>query len=58
MNIIKLKVLKQFRDKNTNKLYNRGEIITVKKDRGEELIENSQNLVEKIIERKSAKNGE
>lgn len=58
MNIIKLKVLKQFRDKNTNKLYNQGEIITVKKDRGEELIENSQKLVEKITERKSAKNGE
>ena len=47
---MKLKILKNFTDKNTGELYTPGLIIDVKDKRGEELLSHPLELVEKIDE--------
>lgn len=49
---MKLKILKNFTDKNTGELYTTGLIIDVKDKRGEELLSHPLELVEKIEEPK------
>lgn len=44
----KLKVERQFRDKNTEKLHKVGKAIIVSKDRGDELLSHPQNIVSLI----------
>lgn len=44
---MKLKIKIPFRDKDTNKLYKRGDIVNFKKERAEELLENHKIFVEK-----------
>lgn len=43
---MRLKVMKKFRDKYTKEIYEAGSIITVKADRGRELVEDPRGLAE------------
>lgn len=45
---MKLKILIGFRDKETSKLYKKGEIVNFKKTRADELLKNHDKLVEKV----------
>lgn len=50
---MKAVVLKKFRDKNTKKIYKVGDVITISKERFEEIL-TVGNLVEKVEEKKKA----
>lgn len=52
---MKLKVEKQFRDKNTGERYNVKDIIEVNDIRGKELLADKRGLVTKVAEKKSRK---
>lgn len=45
---MKIKVLKRFHDKETDKVYNVGEVVEVTDKRGNEIISNPLELAEKI----------
>lgn len=47
---MKLKVIQDFHDKDTDELYRVGKIIEVDEKRGKELLSNPLLLVEKVIE--------
>lgn len=51
---MRLKVLQRFRDKNTKEIYEAGAVITVKADRGKELVEDPRGLAEAIEPKRSA----
>ena len=52
---MKLKILKQFRDKNTADIYNVGEVKEFEDARAEELLADPRKLVEKHVEKKTTK---
>ncbi|MED4061699.1 hypothetical protein [Priestia megaterium] len=52
---MKLKVEQIFRDKNTDKVYQIGDVIEVDEARGEELLANSLNLVSVVADEKPKK---
>lgn len=47
---MKLKVLKQFHDKNTNELYQIGTVIDVTDERGQEILDCKYNVAEIVVE--------
>lgn len=51
---MRLKVLQRFRDKFTKEIYEAGAVITVKADRGKELVEDPRGLAEAIEPKRSA----
>lgn len=52
---MKLKILKQFRDKNTAERHNVGEVKEFEDARAEELLADPRKLVEKHVEKKTTK---
>ena len=51
---MRLKVLQRFRDKYTKEIYEAGTVITVKADRGKELVADPRGLAEEIEPKRSA----
>lgn len=51
---MRLKVLQRFRDKYTKEIYEAGTEITVKAERGQELVADPRGLVEEIEPKRSA----
>lgn len=53
---MKAKVLKKFRDKHTSKIYEANEIITISKERFDEIQSVDKSLVEAVAEEKKPEN--